>query len=91
MYKIKDYSYEQAKKLGVDIYPSTKKNKKIDVFDDRDRYICSIGDNRYKDYPTFFEEDGSEVANKRRQAYHKRHAKENVFGTPGYYSLHILW
>ena len=29
MYKIKDYSYEQAKKLNVEIKPSTVKNKKL--------------------------------------------------------------
>ena len=32
MYKILDYSFNKAKELGVDIKPSTKKNKKIDVY-----------------------------------------------------------
>ena len=90
MYKIKSYSYEQAKRLGVEIYPSEKKYKKIDVYDG-DQYLCSIGDSRYKDFPTFYEDEGYEKAFKRRQSYHKRHAKEDVRGTPGFFSLHILW
>ena len=56
MYVIKKYSYDQAKKLGVTIKPSENKNKKIDVFKDGN-FICSIGDSRYKDYPTFLEFD----------------------------------
>ena len=32
-YHIKRYSYNQAKKYDVSIYPSTKPNKKIDVYD----------------------------------------------------------
>ena len=31
-YRIKKYSYNQAKKLGVVIKPSTNKGKKIDVY-----------------------------------------------------------
>lgn len=90
MYRIKDYSFDQAKRLGVEIYPSKNKNKKIDVYKDGE-YICSIGDNRYKDFPTFFEKDGYKIAFQRRQLYHMRHAKDDVEGTPGYYSLRILW
>jgi len=54
MYIIKKYSYDQAKKLKVDIRPSNFKNKKIDVFKD-DVFICAIGDIRYKDYPSYLE------------------------------------
>jgi hypothetical protein len=43
MYKIKKYSYDQAKKLKVDIRASKYKNKKIDVYKG-DVFICSIGD-----------------------------------------------
>ena len=31
MHKISDYSYKKAKELNVEIKPSKKKNKKIDV------------------------------------------------------------
>ena len=89
MYIIKKYSYDQAKKLKVVIRPSNFKNKKIDVFKG-DVFICSIGDSRYNDYPTYLEIN-KELADKRRMLYHLRHKKENIEGTKGYYSLHILW
>ena len=89
MYIIKKYSYDQAKKLKVDIRPSNFKNKKIDVFKD-DLFICSIGDIRYKDYPTYLEIN-KEFADKRRILYHLRHKKDNIENTKGYYALKILW
>jgi len=88
-YKILPYSYEKAKNLGVSIVPSHDKKKKIDVYKG-DKFICSIGDNRYLDYPNFLEED-KELAEKKRKLYHIRHRKENIEGTRGYYALHILW
>ena len=90
MYSITQYSKDQAKKLGVSIKPSTRKNKKIDVFKDGE-YVVSIGDVRYKDYPTYMKED-KELAEKRRQAYKKRHAKDrNVLNTAGYWADRLLW
>ena len=89
MYKIKKYSYDQAKKLNVDIKPSTKKNKKIDIYKD-DILICSIGDIRYSDYPTYLEEN-KEIAERRRMLYHQRHKKDNIINTKGYYALNLLW
>ena len=89
MYNIKKYSFDQAKKLGVNIKPSKHKNKKIDVYKD-DVYLFSIGDIRYNDFPTYLEID-KELAEKHRMNYHKRHQKENIEGTKGYYALHILW
>ena len=38
MYEISKYSFDQAKKLGVKIKPSTRKGKKIDVFDWNNEY-----------------------------------------------------
>jgi len=52
-------------------------------------FICSIGDSRYSDYPTFLEID-KDLALERRRLYHLRHRKENIEGTKGYYSLKIL-
>ena len=89
MYKIKKYSYDQAKKLKVEIRASNFKNKKIDVYKD-DIYICSIGDKRYSDYPTYLLIN-KELAEKRRMLYHLRHKKDNIEGTKGYYALNILW
>jgi len=50
-YVIKPYSYKRAEELNVTIKPSNKKNKKIDVYKNN-KYICSIGDDNYTDYPT---------------------------------------
>ena len=66
MYKIKKYSYDQAKKLNVIIKPSERKYKKIDVFNKDGSYICSIGDNRFYDFPSYLEID-QELANDKRR------------------------
>lgn len=91
-YKIKPYSYAQAKKLGVKIKPSDKPDKKIDVMDWNNNYILSIGAKSYKDYPTYLEEKGKEYAEERRRLYKIRHEKNrHKLGTASYYSSNILW
>ena len=60
-YKIKRYSYNQAKKLDVSIYPSTKPNKKIDIYKDG-IYITSIGAMGMSDYPSYVESEGKKYA-----------------------------
>lgn len=91
MYEITDYSYQQAKRLGVTIKPSTNKKKKIDVFKDGDK-IASIGAMGYGDYPTFTKEKGKEFADKKRQLYKKRHEKDrHIKGTAGYFADQLLW
>jgi len=81
----------QAKKLGVNIKVSTNPKKKIDVFKDGKK-LYSIGDIKYKDFPTFLKEDGKEVADKRRKAYKARHKKTaEKLGSRSYYSYNILW
>ena len=89
MYTIKKYSYDQAKKLGVTIKPSEHKNKKIDVYKDNN-FICSIGNSRFLDFPSYLEVD-KDLALERRRLYHQRHRKDNIIGTRGWYSLKILW
>lgn len=91
MYTISEYSYQQAKRLGVTIKPSINKKKKIDVYKD-DKKIASIGAMGYYDYPTYLKEQGKDYANRKRLAYKKRHDKDrHVKGTPGYYADQILW
>ena len=91
VYQIKPYSYEQAKKLNVEIKPSTRKDKKIDVYKDN-KYICSIGDINYYDYATYIQNNGLAYANERRKLYKIRHNKDrHVKFTSGYYSDKILW
>ncbi len=88
MYKIKDYSFKKAKEEGVVIKPSKKKNKKIDVYKNN-KYIASIGDDRYKDYPTYILEKGKDYADSRRKLYYKRHDKDT--NDAGYYAKKLLW
>ena len=90
-YKIKLRSYNNAKKLGVIIRPSTRKNKKIDVFDKNDNYITSIGATSYGDYPTYLLQD-KQLAEQKKTNYKKRHEKHrNKVGTRSWYANKILW
>lgn len=73
-----------AKKIGVDVKPSTVKNKKLDVYKD-DKKVASIGDKRYSDFLQHNDEQ-------RKKNYKSRHEKDRkVKGTPGYYADKILW
>lgn len=87
MYPIKPYHLEQARRLGVTIKPSTKKNYKLDVYKDGE-YVTSIGDSRYKDYIIYREERGEAYADERRRLYKLRHKKEGIRGR---LASAILW
>ena len=65
-YIISDYNIERAKQLNLTVKVSKTKNKKLDVFKDNVK-IASIGDKRYKDYPTYIKEKGLVFANKRKE------------------------
>ncbi|MHA1988325.1 MAG: hypothetical protein ACW98D_16940 [Promethearchaeota archaeon] len=100
MYSITNYTKNQARKLNVIVKPSTRKNKKIDVFKyviNKDKKkelkkIASIGAIGYMDYPTYVKSKGLEYAVKRRILYRKRHAGEQkIIGSPGYYAWYLLW
>jgi hypothetical protein len=91
MYTIKKYSYKQAKKLGVTIQSSTRKNKKIDVYKNGKK-VASVGALGYGDYPTFMETEGQISANNHRRKYKMRHEKDrHVKNSPGFYADKILW
>ena len=91
-YNISNYSYERAKKLNVKIAPSINQNKKIDVFDKNDKYITSIGDINYLDYPMYLKTKGKQYANSRKKQYKQRHNNyRNIKNTPSYYADKILW
>jgi hypothetical protein len=91
MYTIQPYTKKQAKKIGVMVKPSTDPKKKIDVFKG-DQKVASVGATGYKDYPTFWKEDGKAVAEERRRLYHIRHKKDSEKkGSPGYYASLLLW
>lgn len=90
-YIITNYSKSQAKKLGVNIRPSSNPSKKIDVYKN-DKKLASIGASDYMDYPTYIKERGLTYAKSRRKLYKKRHEKDRkVPNTPGYFADKILW
>ena len=95
-YRIKRYTYEQAKKLGVEVKPSKTKGKKIDVFKNGEK-IASVGALGMNDYPTYLEKEKDGIiekgtANRRRKAYKMRHEKDrHVRGSKGYYADKLLW
>jgi len=91
MYEITEYSKLKAKQLGVQIKPSTRKDKKIDVFKN-EKKVASIGGKGYKDFPTYKKEKGLEFAKERRRLYKIRHQDDRLKkGTAGYYADQILW
>ena len=93
MYEIQPYTYKQAEGLGLIVKPSTRANKKIDVYDKRDnQYITSVGDVRYGDYPTYVKILGQDYADKRKYAFHKRFKTNEVKPYSNiYYSSKLLW
>jgi hypothetical protein len=93
VYHLRPHHKLQARKLGVIIRPATKSPFKIDVFSrDTGEYLTSIGDRKYKDYMLYVEEDGYDVAERRRELYWKRHGKTaKVPGSRSFFAAHILW
>ena len=90
VYKITLYSYKKAEENDLNIVPSKKKNKKIDVYKNGE-YIASIGDVRYNDYPTYVKNDGMKYADERRKLYSKRHnANSSKYSADNLAKL-ILW
>ena len=91
MYKIKRYTYNQAKKLGVQVKPSKLKGKKIDVFKNGKK-VASVGARGYNDYPTYIQKKGKKYADERRRLYKIRHKNDRTKrGTAGYYADKLLW
>ena len=89
MYEITEYSKLQAKKLGVQIKPSTRKGKKLDVFENNKK-VAQIGAKGMNDYPTYMKTKGKAFADERRRLYRKRTdwCKDK---TNCRYSREILW
>jgi len=96
-YKIKKYSYEKAKKLGVIIKPSKTNGKKIDVFSKSGDKLASVGALGMNDYPTYKQKERTgEVsrgtAEKRKKAYKSRHESDrHKRGSAGFFADKILW
>jgi hypothetical protein len=96
MYKIKKYTYYQAKKLGVTVKPSTLKNKKIDVYNKKGEKVASVGALGYKDYPTYLELEKKGkvpkgIASIKRKNYKKRHIHRGKKYSNAWYADKLLW
>lgn len=91
-YQITPRQEENAIRENVIIFPSKRKNKKLDVYTADGDYMFSIGDKRYKDYDLYLAENSKQYADNRRRLYKIRHSKnKDIKGTPSYYADKILW
>ena len=90
-YSITDYTLQKAKEMKVTVQLSEQKNKKLVVFKN-DVKIATIGDSKYKDFPTYVIENGLEFANKRKKLYYLRHKKDiEKLDSNGFYAAKLLW
>ena len=90
-YIITHYTLKRAEQMKVTVQLSEQKNKKLDVFKN-DVKIASIGDSRYKDFPTYVIENGIEFANQRKRLYYIRHKKDiEKLNSNGFYAAKLLW
>ena len=99
-YIVKKLQYEKAKKLGLEIKPSSNKKKKLDVFNKKGEKIASIGGMKndgtpYNDFATYLINTSKKEAEVKRKNYLKRHSKEPKIKdnkkTNSYYADKILW
>ena len=90
-YIITDYTLKRAEQMKVTVQLSQQKNKKIDVFKNEVK-IATLGDSRYKDFPTYVIEKGLEFANKGKRLYYIRHKKDiEKLNSNGFYAAKLLW
>ena len=77
MYDISQRTHTIAKRYGLEVYPSEKRFKKIDVYFGND-YSASVGDIRYKDYDMDLKQNGKAFAEERARLYYIRHKRDTV-------------
>ena len=91
LYHITNYTLKKAKKLRLEVKPSTDKTKKIDVYK-RGKKIASVGANGMNDYPTYIQKNGIKFAKTRRRLYRIRHDKDrHEKWTRGWLADKLLW
>jgi len=80
-----------ARKIGVVVKRSTRKNKRLDVFR-KGVKIASVGDSRYNNYHSYIRTKGKEFADKRRALYKIRHNNtRKKKDSPSYFADRLLW
>ena len=91
-YKVTKYSHDKAKKLNLIIKVSNNPLKKIDVYTSDDKFIASIGDSSYMDYPNYCIAYSKEYGDKRKLLYRNRHKKNaDVKYSKQWLALNLLW
>uniref|UniRef100_A0A6C0IHI7 Uncharacterized protein n=1 Tax=viral metagenome TaxID=1070528 RepID=A0A6C0IHI7_9ZZZZ len=91
MYKITNYTLKKAKKLGLEVKPSTNKTKKIDVYK-QGKKIASVGALGMNDFPTYINKKGLKYAKTRRRLYRIRHNKDrHIKNSRGWLADKLLW
>jgi hypothetical protein len=88
-YTILKRTYDNAKKLNVEIKRSKNKDKKLDVFKNGKK-LATIGDSDYLDYASYIDTKGLKYANVRKKIYIIHH-KDDMNKGNGYYSKRLLW
>ena len=90
-YVIKQYTFDQAKKYGYTVNVSKNMKKKLDVYKDNIK-IGSIENSKYKDFPTYIQENGLEYAKVKKALYRNRHNKDiKIRGSNGWLASILLW
>jgi len=90
-YHITNYTYQQARKLGVQVQPSKNKTKKLDVYR-HGKKVGTIGAYGMNDYPTYIKKNGKTFANTRRRLYKIRHKKDRTRRwSNGWLADKLLW
>lgn len=74
------------RELGLEVFPSNRKNKKYKVQNPETKEWIHFGDSRYEDYTKHKDE-------KRRENFRRRNKswKDAPVFTPRYFSYHFLW
>ena len=91
MYNITNYTYKQAKKIGVNVKMSTNKTKKIDVYKNGKK-IASVGASGMNDFPTYIKKRGMKYAKTRRRLYKMRHERDrHAKWSRGWLADKLLW
>ena len=91
-----DIYKQKAKKIGVEIKESTRKDKKFDAFVDGVKQ-ASFGAKGFMDKEKYKKRDGVKVAEEKAKAYKARHEDDRKIKkrdgkfTAGYLADQILW
>lgn len=89
MYQITKHTFNQARRFGLEVKPSRRAGKKVDVFRNGE-YVASIGAKGMGDFGTYLETEGEAFAKKRRRLFHLRHPK-GPKDSPQQLAKDLLW